>query len=214
MFVCFCTACVLVTITGFAEEKIKGERKEGFKHAEKGLLRGDGAGVMGGDIQDAIIGRIVNNPQAAADIGLSEEQIKTLKESMEDARKQNETFQKQLKEAGLEQAKLMTENSVDEKALYEAVEKAGKVKTDMAKARIKNMLVVKKTLKPDQINKIREMVQNRVKQMRSEGNMPGLKNKGDGENLKDRMREHMKKRQQDEKKEDKKSDSEKPGTTV
>ena len=198
--VCFCAAFVFFAGVVLAQDKAKGERKEGLKHQEKGLNRGDGSGIMGGDMQDAIIGRIVNNPQAASEFGLSEEQIQTLKASMEDMRKQNEVLQKQLKDSGLEQAKLMTESSVDEQALFAAVEKAGKVRTDMAKARITHMLTVKKTLKPEQINKIREMVQNRVKQMRNEGDAHGLKNKGDVENAKDRLRERMKKRTQDENK--------------
>ena len=204
--VCFYASCVLVSSMGFAQENTKGDRKEGFKHAEKGLMRDKAAGMMGTDMQEAMIGRIVNNPQAASELGLSEEQIKALRESLDDMKKQNEELQKQLKNSGLEQAKLMTESSVDEKALFEAVEKAGKIRTDMAKARIRHMLTVKKTLTQEQINKIREMVQSRIKQMRNEGDMRGLKNKGDSENSKDRSREHMKKRQKDENK----SDSEKP----
>lgn len=194
IIICLCTVYVFTTGVGIAEEKAKSERK----HLERGL--------MGPDIQEAMIGRIVNNPQASSELGLSEEQIKALKESLEDMKKQNDILQKQLKESGLEQAKLMTESSVDENALIEAVEKAGKIRTDMAKARIKHMLVVKKTLKPEQINKIREMVQSRMKQMRNEGDVQGFKNKGDGENMKDRIRERMKKRQKDENK----SETDKP----
>lgn len=202
---------------GVDQEQGKGDRREGSsKHGDKSYMRDDISGIMGGEggLQEAILGKIVNNQQAASELGLSEEQIKILKTSMENMKKQHDDFQKQLKDAGLEQAKLMTENTVDENAVFAAVEKAGKVKTEMAKARIKHMLLVKKTLKPEQVDKIKEMVQNRVKQMRSEGEIRGIKGKGEGEGLKDRLRERAKKRQQDDKKEEKKNDSEKPAGSI
>lgn len=172
-----------------------------------GLLQG-GEGIM----QEGVIGRIISNPKTVSELGLSDDQVKTLKNAAEDTRKQQDELQKQLKDAGLEQAKLMTGDSVDEKALLNAVDKAGKIKTDMAKLRIKHMLLVKKTLRPDQVGKIRDMIQKRVKQMGEEGgDRHILKGKGEGEILKDR-REHLKKRLQDEKT-DGKTEAAKPAGT-
>ncbi|MDD4868934.1 MAG: hypothetical protein PHR77_00130 [Kiritimatiellae bacterium] len=180
------------------EMRVK-QHESGFR-GEKAFMR-EGGLKMGSDggIQDAIIGKIVNNPQVASEVGLSEEQVKTLKNSLAEMKKQFEDFQKQLKESGLEQAKIMTGDSVDENALFTAVEKAGKIRTEMAKVRIRQMLLVKKTLTPEQINKVREMVQKRVKQMRSEGEMRSQK--GDSEH----PRKH---------KEKKKDDAEKPASEL
>ena len=167
--------------------------------AGKGMFqRGGGDGMMmgmgDGGAQDAIIGKILNNPQSISDLSFSDEQVKTLKASMADMRKQNEDFQKQLKEAGMEQAKLMTGDTVDEDAVMTAVEKAGKIKIDMAKARIKHMLVLKKTLTPAQTAKIKDMVQTHMKQLPGNGEMRNQKNKNEGEPWKEKK---QKKHQQD-----------------
>ena len=216
---CICTTALLtaLTVNGQDREQDKGDRREGARHGdrpamreggEKGFMREKLAGMMTGEggMQEAVLARILNNQQAASEIGLTEEQIKTLKTSLEEMKKQNEDLQKQMKESGLEQAKLMTSDTVDETALFSAVEKAGKIRTEMAKSRMKHMLLVKKTLKPDQVNKIKEMVQNRMKQMRSgEGESQGLRGKGEGEGARDRVRERMKKHQPEERKEEKSS---------
>jgi len=206
----------------------KNDGSEVLKHGDKkSVMRGggdrnfpggDGADMMGGEaiMHEMILGKILGNPKAVSEIGLSEEQIKTLKDSMEEMKKQHESFQKQLKEAGLEQAKKMMGDSVDEAAIMAAVEKAGNIRIEMAKARIKHMLLVKKTLKPEQIAKIREMVQHHMKQIRSERGKLGVKGKDESESMsfKDRLRERQRKIQPEESKDVKKNDSGKPAGSL
>jgi Spy/CpxP family protein refolding chaperone len=148
---------------------------------------------MGGDggLQDALMGKILTNPKMAEKIGLSEDQINTLKSSAESMKKEQEELEKQLKNFGLEQAKLMTAKTVDEEALFSAIEKTGKIRTDLAKVRIKHTLLVKKTLTPEQLEKLKELVKEHAKKMRTEGEK-GNALKGGVEKFKER-REHMKK---------------------
>jgi Spy/CpxP family protein refolding chaperone len=201
----FCLIGVVLSCGSFGQDQKqdnKSDRETRWKQYENGsrgekkFFRESGEGGW----QGAILGKIVNNPEKASEIGLTEEQIKILKDSMEETKKQQEVFQKQLKESGIEQAKMMTKDTIDENALFEAVEKAGKIRTEIAKIHIKQMLVVKKTLKPDQIEKIKEMVQKKVKQIRGETELRGQKGKNSPEAAKDN-REKPRKHQEEEKKE-------------
>lgn len=200
LMICMCIAGLVAACSCLGQEQGRGERALQKEGREKGAFRGGGDGaMMGGDgAQEAIIGKIANNPRIISELGLSDDQVKTLKNSTEEMRKQHEDFQKQLKEAGLEQAKLMIGDSMDENAILAAVEKTGKIRTEMAKARIKHMLLVKKTLTPAQTGKIRDMVQSHMKQLPG-GDMRNQKGKNEGETWKDKR---LKKHQQEEKKDD------------
>jgi Spy/CpxP family protein refolding chaperone len=166
-----CLASMMLISWGFAQEEPKrelsghsGMREKGF--LREGILRDRKPGEEG--LGDIIIEKIVNNPKLTSELKLTEEQIKTLKTAAEDGKKKQTALQEQMKAAGMEQAKLMTQESIDENAIFSAVEKTGQIRIEMAKEKIRQMLVVKKTLTPEQSAKIKEMVQNRVKQMRKE----------------------------------------------
>lgn len=167
-----CLSSMMLISWGFAQEEPKreapghgGMREKGF--FREGMLRDKKPGEEG--LGDIIIEKIVNNPKLISELGLVEEQIKTLKAAAEDGKKKQTVLQEQMKAAGMEQAKLMTQESIDENAVFSAVEKTGQIRIEMAKEKIRQMLVLKKTLTPEQSAKIREWVQNRAKQMRKEG---------------------------------------------
>jgi len=202
--------CLLTFNLGFSEEQnippAKPEQGREFRHSprESGMQR------EGGMSQDAMIGKMIENPKIVAELGLSEEQVKTLKAASEEIKKKHEEFEKQLKEAGLEQAKKMSvQGPVDEEAVIAAVERAGRINTEMAKTRARHMMLVKKTLTPEQTAKIREMVQRRLKQMRSEAEKKSGEGKESGEISKER-REHIRKHFQENRKSDTNDVSVKP----
>jgi len=204
--------CLFFAGQGFGEEqKDSAGKPEQNKEAHRPSHEmGMGKQREGGMMQEAMIGRIIKNPQIVKELGLSEEQLQKLKSSEEELRKQNDNLQQQLKEAGLEQARKMTDQgTVDEEAVFAAVEKAGRINTEMAKARVKHMLLVKKTLTPEQTTKIREMMQRHIKQIRAEAEKKGGEGKETGEISKER-REHIKKRLEENRKNGSNSDSVKP----
>ena len=176
---CMLTVCVVRgQSTNQEQGKLRGFLRGGM---DKNAKHDAGDGIL----QDGIFERLGNNFKLGAEIGLSEEQIKTLKNSAADMRKQQDELQKQLKDCGLDQARMMTaEGTVDENAILAAVEKAGKIRTEMAKIRIQHMLLVKRTLTPDQISKLKDLIQKH-----------GGKLKGDGKELKEGKdgKDHLKK---------------------
>ena len=110
-------------------------------------------------MQEMGVARIVNDPKMASEVGLSEEQLKTLKDSADQSKIKREELQKQLMELGTQQAKLMEETTVDENAVLAALEKASQIRLELDKVRIKNVLLIKKTLTPEQSAKIKEMME-------------------------------------------------------
>ena len=68
----------------------------------------------------------------------------------------------------LEQASLLTGKEVDEAAVMAAVEKAGKARTEIAKLRVKAILMLKETLTDEQREQVHKMMAERFRGRRKE----------------------------------------------
>jgi len=153
--------------------------------------RGRGDREGGAGPREAFLHRIIQNPELAGQVGLTEEQIKTLKATMFKAREREIKLRAKIELLGLEQAKLMMQDDVDEEAVMELVEEKWALKAELAKIPIRQMLTVKKTVTPEQLEKIRAVVRERMRQrmMRQrEGDRPDArwKNREGGFRARDR----------------------------
>lgn len=138
-------------------------------------MGGPGESMMGGDMEHGqamqkqrgrgqmddglAFERLLTRPWVREQIGVTDEQMTTLKTGMETLRAQREKLRVDMELASLTQAKLMMEDVVDEQAIMAAVEKSGAINTEMAKLRIKQMLLTKNTLSAEQIEKLKKMRQ-------------------------------------------------------
>ena len=77
---------------------------------------------------------MMNNPALAAELGFTEEQVKKLKTALGDLSKKEIDLRAELDKGGIDQAKLMSETTLDEKAILAAVEKAGAIRTRSGQA--------------------------------------------------------------------------------
>jgi hypothetical protein len=75
---------------------------------------------------------------------------------------------KQMQQAAEEQARLMMQDPVDEAALMAAIEKTGKIRTEIAKVKIMPIILVKKTLSPEQIEQVKKLLKERMERHRRE----------------------------------------------
>jgi Spy/CpxP family protein refolding chaperone len=147
------------------------------------------------DMQDAIVSRILNSPEVAERLGLTQEQISTIKASLDELSAEQKKLTSELEASGVEQAKLLTADSVDETALMAAVDKSSKIRGDLAKLRIKRLLIVKKALTVEQIQKVKDLVQERRKMFEErrktfENRRGGEKPLGGGERKRDKPQSH------------------------
>ena len=144
---------------GAGEAAMHGRRAE--------WMRGEGPGPLE---------RIVSNPKLAAEMGLTADQIAKMKMAWEDLRQQAKELRAGQETSGMDQAKLLSSEAVDEDAVMAAVERAGKAHTELAKLKVKQLLVLRNTLTPEQRAKVKEIIGQRAKEGR-ENKMAG-KNAG------------------------------------
>lgn len=147
-------------------------KREPFVHG--GAVKSHGSSsfnpAMSGGVPPFVLGKVLADPKAVTELGLTEEKVKILKDSMDQGQKQNEIFRKLMIETDQAKRKLMEENSMDENAFIVLAEKAAQARLDMEKTNIKHMILVKKTLTQEQLTKMREklndIMHEHAKQMR------------------------------------------------
>jgi Spy/CpxP family protein refolding chaperone len=138
----------------------------GARGMGEGMEAGMGGHAAGMAGEGAIIARLLKAPKVAEELGLSQEQVKSLQEKLDALRKEVATLRIDLENASLEQARLLTGQTVDEAAVMGAVEKAGEISTKIAKLAAQQLLTVKKVLTPQQIEKAKAMMRERVEKER------------------------------------------------
>jgi len=115
----------------------------------------------GGDAgieERGIVQELLKDADIAAKAGISADQVAALRVGFEELRKEIEKLRKDLETAALEQAGILSKAKVDEEALMKVVEQTGAVRTEMAKVRMKGLLLVRRTLSAEQIEKVKVLV--------------------------------------------------------
>jgi hypothetical protein len=157
----------------------------GFSHGNRGK-----SGMRpGGEEREEMIERFLNSPEAAEELGLDEEKLKALKEGLDEIKKKMINLRGEIEKAGIDQARLMTAKEIDETALMEAVEKTGTLRTELAKQQMRKMLLLKKSISPEKVEKIKEKFRDRVMKEREKAGGE----QGEG---RERFREELKKRRE------------------
>ena len=149
--------CAVLGSAGLVLAQDGGQRPEGGRGG--GGMGWGGMSPAGGEglRVDMMIERIINNPDLVEKAGITDEQIKILTSAISEMKKERVKIQAELELASLDQADKLAQDTVDEKAIMKAIEKTGELQTQLAKLAVKQMLLVKKTLTPDQIKKIKEL---------------------------------------------------------
>jgi Spy/CpxP family protein refolding chaperone len=131
-----------------------GQRPRGPRNGQQTMRMQPGAGWM----QEMAVARILNDAKAIADVGLSDDQVKALKDSADQLKTKRDDLQKQLTELETQQNKLMEEATVDEKAVLADLEKISQLRLELDKLRFQHLILIKKTLTPEQSAKIKETI--------------------------------------------------------
>lgn len=154
LLVCLCG----LTVAALAQEP--GPRQA--KHA------GGRRGMPGGmDRETMLLVHMLGVPEVVEEIGIDEATATTLKDGIFKLREQQVEVRATLEKAGLEQARLLTEKDIDEDALMTAVEAAGAANTELAKLRMRQLLLVKQSLTAEQIEKAKAVVSARMAERRA-----------------------------------------------
>ncbi|MBN1556644.1 MAG: hypothetical protein JW951_00700 [Lentisphaerae bacterium] len=160
---------VIIGVTGLA----LAAHGQGMAGSPGGPMRGaHGAGLEqrgpegpGGPERgaEAVLRRLIRDPEFAAEAGLTGKQIETLREQVFNQREREIELRAQLEKTALEQARLLTEPTIDRGAVMQAVEETGKIRTELAKLKMEHLLTVKETLSEEQIEKIKRLAREHLR---------------------------------------------------
>lgn len=139
-------------------------------HETRAGMRGNGPPERSPDKHahiESMIARIAGNPEVRKDLGITDEQVSRLRNGFYELRNRQVDLRAALEKGGLEQAHLMTQPDVDEGALMKVIENTGRTRTEMAKLRVRQLLLVKKTLTQEQITGLRTHLREHFQKGRS-----------------------------------------------
>jgi Spy/CpxP family protein refolding chaperone len=115
-----------------------------------------------GGQHEAMMGHILSTPGAAEKVGLTPEQAERLRDSMLEARERQIDLRAAMEKAALRQARLLVEEDVNEDEVMELVEQMGRIRTEMARIRMQQLLMMRRALSPEQMGRIREWLRERA----------------------------------------------------
>lgn len=149
---------------------VAADKAAGDKTAEKAAGdrpgRGEwhsGMGMMEGDMP------MMPLMQMHKDLGLTPEQIQQIKDAASGSTKEMEALRSKMQAAAKAQAELMGQDSPNEEAILKGTDEIGKIRTDMARIRVKQMLAMQKVLTPEQRTKMREKMKAQMEKRREMG---------------------------------------------
>jgi len=145
------------------------------------------------EMQGQMMEQLLTNPKVAEKLGLEQAQVETLRTKMYDLQVKQIKLDADMKLASLKQAKALMAEEVDEKEMIAIVEELGNVRTELAKLQMERLLLVKKTLTPEQMAKIKALRQ-RERANRDPG-MAGGEGPADREEMMRRRQERRAQRQ-------------------
>ena len=114
------------------------------------------------EIEGRILHWLANDPKAAQELLLTEEQAQALKTNLFAVAKERIDLKAQMEHAAENQAELLSSEEVNEAAVMKAVEETGRMRTEIAKANVRTLLAVHKILTPEQRKKLKEIIHQRV----------------------------------------------------
>jgi len=112
---------------------------------------------LGPGIGEIAIQRLLDRPAVVEELGLTPAQIKTLKEEATGFENEKGKIREQLDLSGREQVRLLGAEPINTNAVMAAVEKSGKLRTELAKLTVTELLFLRSTLTAEQRNKMKQI---------------------------------------------------------
>ena len=161
-------AIVLAASCVFAQMPERGMERVRQARGEEGVSGGAGRAEM-------LLGMLMRNPELAEEAGVTEEQIQELEEGMHELQKEMIELRAAIEIAEMEQRRELQKDEIDEKAALQAVEELGELKTQLAKLRIRQLLLVKRTFTREQIEEIMSKLRKRMQRRASSETRPAMR---------------------------------------
>ena len=135
-----------------------------YGHGRMGWQRG-GHREFGGRMS---LLRMAENPHVRQTLGLTDEQVSRLHRIAVDSEKASIQTRADLELRHLELRELMRAENPDQAAIMQKLDEVNALRGKMAKARVKTMLDARSVLTPEQIKKVRALMESRAGERRPE----------------------------------------------
>lgn len=122
---------------------------------------------------------VLQNPELAAKVGLSEEKVKAIREAGYAQREQLVKLRSEAELSRMQVEKLSSADKVDKDALMKAIEAAGQQEIAVKKAEMAFQLQVKEMVGPEVMKKIRETMKEHLAERRAQAGGPGGEGRGE-----------------------------------
>lgn len=130
----------------------------------------EGGGQPG---REMMLRAVLQNPELAAKVGLSEAQVKSIREAGYAQREQLVKLRSEAELARMQVEKLSSADNVDKDALMKAIEAAGQQEIAVKKAEMAFQLQVKELVGPEVMKKLRETMKEQFAERRAKGGPEG-----------------------------------------
>ncbi len=130
----------------------------------------EGGGQPG---RELLLRAVLQNPELAAKVGLSEAQVKTIREAAYAQREQLVKLRSDAELARMQVEKLSSADKVDKDALMKAIDAAGQQEIAVKKAEMAFQLQVKELVGPEVMKKLRETMKEQFAERRAKGGPEG-----------------------------------------
>ena len=122
----------------------------------------------------------LNQPRVAEKVGLDDKQREAIAEKLHEYESIRAEMREKLEDAAVRQAKLMMAKKPDEKALMAVIDEMGRYRTTVAKERVKLILFMRSTLKPEQMQTVHRIMREKMRKRREHGEFRGRHRKEKG----------------------------------
>lgn len=191
------------------DEEFRNKRESENRRGGPGEEQSHRPGGPGGPGGGGMIERFINNPEIAEKLDMSEEQVEQMHKIAERMRERQMELMEAMKNSGRRQAECMTAETVNQEEVMASIEESGRIQTEMAKLKARELLALQEILTPEQREKVRNMREKMQEHMRRKddrgeegdrerrgGEQFGDREKRGGEESGDRDREQMERKKE------------------
>lgn len=139
--------------------------------------------------EQMLVNVLLRNDRAAERLGISEEQVESIRTQVAEQREAYQKLARRLKDCAVEQAHLVSHEPVDEAALMQAIDNCFAIRSELAKIKIRQILLVRQVLTPEQLAEARRMLEEHQRKRREKIRRPRMMQDDQPERPKRRLEE-------------------------
>jgi Spy/CpxP family protein refolding chaperone len=138
---------------------------------------------------EELIGFILEDTKLAEKLGIAPELADRIRAALVETKGKEIDVRAAMEKAALRQAQLLTAKEIDEPAVLHLVDEIGHLRTELARNHMRNLIMIRRTLKPEQIEMARNLLRERFQDRSARWRERVGEREGEGAEWRERMKE-------------------------